>query len=123
MDVLKKEWHQLTIEIYLDSVWSMIHLKTWDIFSTKHPKFLFFVFNLFEVFDFHFEISLWSTWLHFEFHSTWFPHWFHLISWVPLSISFLIPRWFVDFHTSISQTEQKAKATQTTSKATKVSLA
>jgi hypothetical protein len=93
MDVFEKEWHQLTIEIYLDSAWSMIHLKTWDIFSTKHPKFFFF--NLFEVFDFHFEI----------------PLWFLLISALILEFPFWIPRWFVDFHTNFSQTEQKAQAT------------
>jgi hypothetical protein len=108
MDVFEKEWHQLTIEIYLDSAWSMIHLKTWDIFSTKHPKFLFFCFNLFEVFWF----SLWNSFdllcplffLNFTLNSTLIPLDFLSSSW--------IPRWFIDFHMSISQTEQKAQSTQ-----------
>jgi hypothetical protein len=82
MDVFEKEWHQLTIEIYLDSAWSMIHLKTWDIFSTKHPKF-FFLFLIY----WSFLIS--TLKFHFDFLS---PNLYPL--WIPLL--------FLNFHFEIS---------------------
>jgi hypothetical protein len=75
----------------------MIHLKTWDIFSTKHPKFLFFVFNLFEDFlKFHFDLIL--VFFFDLLNPLWFLFENPLCISVFLNFHFEIPHWFpLDF--------------------------